>query len=325
MWTSGLNLAPIFCGGIQSTVPAQRGSAAQGDSSVRPVWKGYVSFGLVTIPVKLYAATEEKDVRFRLLHRECQTPIRNQRFCPRCEKVIDWTDVVRGYEVSKGRFVTVTDEEIQQIPLDTSGNVRILGFVALQDIDPLYYERSYYVVPEKGGHRAFLLLREAMREVNRVAVGKVVLREKEHLVALRVFQQGMVLSTLFYADEVRSLSELGEASVSMAVHPNERKMAVQLVQSLATEFRIEEYRDEYREALLGLIQAKARGEPVAASKPPAPGKVVDLMEALRRSVEMAQARKKRMGSGVRAPAGPATSAGGHQRRAAAGGLRERPR
>ena len=130
---------------------------------MRPSWTGYVSFGLVTIPVKLYTATEQKDVRFRLLHTVCHTPIKNQRFCPQCDKVIEWADVVRGYEVSKGRFVLVTDEELEHIPIDTSGNVNIAGFVNLQEIDPIYYERTYYVAPDDGGAKAFLHVRHAAK------------------------------------------------------------------------------------------------------------------------------------------------------------------
>jgi DNA end-binding protein Ku len=283
---------------------------------VRPVWRGYVSFGLVTIPVKLYTATEEKDVRFRLLHSTCLTPIKNQRYCPHHEIVIEWSDVVRGYEVSKGHFVTVSDEELDKIPIDTSGNVNIAGFVELSEIDPIYYERSYYVVPDEGGAKAFALLQEALRQADRVAVGKVVMREKEHVVSLRPFQDAMVLSTLYYADEVRAVSGLDEVPVDVKVHPNERKMAGQLVDSLAIEFHPDEYKDEYRQAVLALIEAKGKGEPVPEAKAKAPGKVVDLMEALRRSVELAQQR----------PAGarPSRAAGG-QRRAAAGGMQERPR
>jgi len=285
---------------------------------MRPSWRGYVSFGLVTIPVKLYTATEEKDVRFRLLHTVCHTPIKNQRFCPHCDRVIEWADVVRGYEVTKGRFVLVTDEELEQIPIDTSGNVNIAGFVELQEIDPIYYERSYYVAPDEGGAKAFLLLEEALREANRVAIGKVVIREKEQLVSLRPYQKAMVLSTLFYADEVRSLSGLEELPVEATVHPNERKMAVQLVENLAMEFNVEEFKDEYRGALMEMISAKGKGEEAATPKEaPAPGKVIDLMEALKRSVEMAQDRRRPAagGKGSRAPV---------QRRAA-GGMHERPR
>jgi len=286
---------------------------------VRPTWRGYISFGLVTIPVKLYTATEQKDVRFRLLHTECHTPIKNQRFCPHCDRTIEWADVVRGYEVSKNRFVVVTDEEIEKIPMDTTGNVNIAGFVELQEIDPIYYERSYYVVPDEGGAKAFLLLGEALREVNRVAVGKVVIREKEQLVSLRPYDGALVMSTLYYADEVRALSGLDELPVEAKVHPNERKMAVQLVENLAMEFQVEEFRDEYRDALLAMIEAKGKGEEVASPKEAAaPGKVVDLMEALKRSVEMAQDRRRPSGaSKAGRPAAP-------QRRAA-GGMHERPR
>ncbi len=282
---------------------------------MRPFWRGYISFGLVTIPVKLHTATQQKDVRFRLLHRECLTPIKNQRFCPYHDKVIEWSDVVRGYEVSKGRFVTVTDEELEQVPIDTSGNVNIAGFVELPEIDQLYCEHSYYVVPDEGGAKAFLLLREALQQTERVAVGKVVIREKEHLVVVRPYQEAMVLTTLYYADEVRALSGLDEVPVEAKVHPNERKMAVQLVENLAMEFHNEEFRDEYRDQLMAMIESKSKGEAIVTAKVAAPGKVVDLMEALKRSVEMAQGQHK-AGAG---------RLGGQQRRAAAGAMHERTR
>lgn len=282
---------------------------------MRPFWRGYISFGLVTIPVKLYVATEQKDVRFRLLHKECLTPIKNQRFCPYHNKVIEWSDVVRGYEVSKGRFVTVADEELEQVPIDTSGNVNIAGFVGLPEIDQLYCDHSYYVVPDEGGAKAFVLLREALQQTDRVAVGKVVIREKEHLVVVRPYQEAMVLTTLYYADEVRALSGLDELPVEAKVHPNERKMAVQLVENLAMEFQIGEFRDEYRDQLMAMIESKAKGEAIVTAKAAAPGKVVDLMEALKRSVEMAQGQHK-AGAG---------RLGGQQRRAAAGAMHERTR
>lgn len=285
---------------------------------MRPSWTGYVSFGLVTIPVKLYTATEQKDVRFRLLHTVCHTPIKNQRYCPQCEKTIEWADVVRGYEVSKNRFVLVTDEELEQIPIDTSGNVNITGFVNLDEIDPIYYERSYYVSPDDGGAKAFLLLEEALREANRVAIGKVVIREKEQLVSLRPFQKAMVLSTLYYADEVRSLTGIDGLPVEATVHPNERKMAVQLVDNLAMEFNIDEFKDEYRGALMEMLSAKGKGEEIAPREAPAPGKVIDLMEALKRSVEMAQDRRK-PASGAKPARAP------EQQRRAAGGMHERPK
>ena len=281
---------------------------------MRPYWRGHISFGLVTFPVKLYTATEEKDVRFRLLHSECLTPIKNQRYCPYHDKVIEWKDVVRGYEVSKGKFVTVADEELEAIPIDTSHSVNVAGFVELREIDPLYYEHSYYVAPDEGGAKAFVLLRDALTEVNRVAVGQVVIREKEYPVALRPYQDGMVMATLYYADEVRALSAVDEFPVQAKIHPNERKMALQLVENLAMEFHIEEFRDEYREKVLAMVKAKGEGVPVALAKAQEPGKVIDLMEALKRSVEMAQGQRKTAGR-----------RGASERRAAAGGMHERPR
>ena len=281
---------------------------------MRPYWRGYISFGLVTFPVKVYTATEEKDVRFRLLHSECLTPIKNQRYCPYHDKVIEWKDVVRGFEVSKGKFVTVTDEELEGIPIDTSHSVNVAGFVQLSEIDPLYYERSYYVAPDEGGAKAFVLFRDALKEVDRVAVGQVVIREKEYPVALRPYENAMVMAVLFYADEVRALSTVDEFPAEAKVHPNERKMALQLVDNLTTEFHIEEFRDEYREKVLALIKAKADGETIVAAKAPEPGKVIDLMEALKRSVEMAQGQRK---SARRPAAAP-------PRKAAAGGMHERP-
>ncbi len=279
---------------------------------MRPYWRGHISFGLVTFPVKLFTATEEKDVRFRLLHRECLTPIKNQRYCPHHDTVIEWKDVVRGYEVSKGKFVTVTDEELESIPSDTSHSVNVAGFVELREIDPLYYEHSYYVAPDEGGAKAFVLFRDALKEVNRVAVGQVVIRDKEYPVALRPYEGAMVMATLYYADEVRALSGLDEFPVEARVHPNERKMALQLVENLAMEFHIEEFRDEYRDKVLAMIKAKSEGEAVVAAKAPEPGKVIDLMEALKRSVEMAKGRSK---APVRRSA--------PQRKAAAGGMHER--
>jgi len=282
---------------------------------MRPFWRGHVSFGLVTFPVKLYTATEQKDVRFRLLHSECLTPIKNQRYCPYHERVIDWKDVVRGYEISKGKFVTVSDEEMESVPIDTNHSVNVAGFIELREIDPLYYEHSYYVVPDEGGAKAFILLRDALQEENRVAVGQVVIRDKEYPIALRPYEGAMIMATLYYSDEVRALSGLDELPVDTKVHPNERKMAAQLIQNLAMEFKIDEFRDEYREKLLAMIKAKAEGEIVEAPKAAAPGKVIDLMEALKRSVEMAQGQRK-------AAAGRA--GGGPPRRAAAGGMHERP-
>lgn len=260
---------------------------------MRPIWKGHIAFGLVTIPVRVYLAQESKDVRFRQLHAACNTPIQQVRRCPKCNRDVAWEEIVRGYEFQKGRFVPVTDEDLQAIPLPTKGAVNLYGFVQLHEIDPLYYERAYYLAPDTGGAKAFQLLQEALASAGRVGIGKVVLREKEHLVAVRPYGDTLVMEVLYYPDEIRAASQLPEFPLNVKVHPNERKMAVQLVEGMTMEFRPEEYRDEYREALLRVIHAKAQGASPPETVAPREEKVVDLMEALRRSLEMAKQQRVR--------------------------------
>ncbi len=266
---------------------------------MRPIWKGHIAFGLVTIPVRLYVAQESKDVRFRQLHRVCGSPIKQVRRCPTCNRDVEWEEIVRGYEYEKGRFVPVTEEDLQNLPLPTSRTLDLYGFVEPGEIDPIHYERAYYLAPDTGGAKAFKLLQEALAAANRVGIGKVVLRDKEHLAAVRPYRDALVMGVLYYPDEIRSLADLPEYPIEVKVHPNERKMALQLVEGMTIEFRPEEYRDEYREALLRVIQAKVAGAPQPQPAPPREEKVVDLMEALRRSLEIAKRER------VRKPQAPA--------------------
>lgn len=259
---------------------------------VRPIWKGYLTFGLVTIPVKLYPATEEKDIHFRLLHQSCGTPIKNIRYCPACDREVPWEEIIRGYEFARGQFVTLTQEELASLPLENSGAVHILSFADLEEIDPIYFDKSYYLSPDEGGGKAYVLLQEALRDTKRVAIGKLTFREKDHLVAVRPYKQGLLLSTLYYNDEIRDMDQIPEMAVEATVHPNERKMAVQLIESLTEPFRPESYTDQYREALLQMIQSKAEGMKIPAREAKRPEKVVDLMEALRRSLEQARRSKE---------------------------------
>ena len=251
---------------------------------MRPIWKGHLTFGLVTIPIKLYTATDPKDIRFRLLHKSCMTPIQNKRYCPHHEEIVEWNDVVRAFEYAKDKFVPMTDEELENVPLETAGTVSVSAFVDLAEIDPIYYERSYFLAPDEGGQKAFRLLHDTLEESTKIAVGKVVIREKEHLVSVRPYNGAMVMSTLLYADEVRSAEDIPELPVQAKVHPNEKKMALQLVEGMATGFDPAQYQDEYREALQKVINAKIEGEPIAAPERKEE-KVVDLMEALRRSLQ----------------------------------------
>jgi len=272
---------------------------------MRPIWKGHLTFGLITIPMKLYTATDTKDIRFRLLHKTCLTPIQNKRYCPKHEQIVDWNDVVRGFEYAKGKFVTLSDEDLEKIPLETAGTVAVTGFVNLSEIDPIYFQRSYYLAPDEGGQKAFRLLHDAMGEMGRVAMGKVVIKEKEHLVAVRPYDGALVMNTLFYADEIRAVDDIPEFPIQTKVLPNEMKMAMELIQGLAASFAPQEYKDDYRAALKKLIDAKIEGEelvpPVKEER-----KVVDLMDALKRSLEMAQ--RPARGRRSRAASHPRTAA-----------------
>ena len=282
----------------------------------RPIWKGYLTFGLVTIPIRLLTAEDAKDIRFRLLHQSCGTPIQNRRWCPTHEAIVPYEETVRGVEVSRGRFVLLSEEELERGVPEGGPALDIAQFVQLEEIDPIFFDKSYYLTPDEGGGKAYHLLREAMREAGKIAVGKVVIREKEHLVAVRPYGDGgMVMSTLFYADEIRALET--EEVPAARIHPNERKMAVQLIEGLSAEFQPEAFTDTYREKIMAAIKAKEAGETVTAASGPRPEKVVDLMDALRRSLELARKPKPQ-------PQAPAARRGA-SRPAAAAAMRERHR
>ena len=256
----------------------------------RPLWKGAISFGMVSIPVRLYTATEEKDVRFNLLHAKDRARIKQQRFCPEDEEVIAWDDVVRGYEIAPNQYVVLDDEDFANVPVTTTHTIEITQFVSLEEIDPVYYQKTYFLEPEEVGLKPFALLMCVLKETDRVAVAKVTLRQKEQLCTLRVYQNTIALETMFYGDEVRSSLELQAPGEEIAVTERELAMAKSLVDMLAGEFDPTSYKDGYREALMEIIRKKAEGE-VIATPQPAVARVTDLMEALRASVEEARRRK----------------------------------
>ena len=275
---------------------------------MRPIWKGAIAFGMVTIPVKLYSATEQRDVRFRLLHRDDGAPIEEKRFCTRDGKEVAWEDLVRGYEVSKGEYVILDPEEIEAAKPESSTTIDIGDFVEATEIDPVYFEKSYFLEPAEGGDKAFSLLRAALEETKRVAIARVTIRTRERLATLRAYDGTLVLETMFWPDEIRSTDILdlpkGEEG---RVRDKELQMARTLVENLADRFRPESYTDEYRTALEKLIQQKSRGETRNAKRRKAEPKVIDLMEALRASVAKADGtapRKRAASRGTRPKAKP---------------------
>ena len=253
----------------------------------RAMWKGAISFGLVTIPVAVYPATEEKTLRFNQLHDEDGGRVRYKRVCEKDGDEVSFEHIVKGYEVEKDRYVVLTDEDVNAIPVESSRAIDIHRFVDLDEIDPVMFKKSYYLVPEETGAKAYALLREAMADDGRVGIAKVSFRDKEHLAALRFKDDAFVLETMYWPDEIRE-ADFGGIDVSAKIRGQELEMAKQLIESLSGEWDPEEYGDEYRQALLQIVEAKLNGQEIEVVAPEPTAKVVDLMEALKASVAAAK-------------------------------------
>lgn len=276
---------------------------------MRPLWKGAITFGLISIPVRLYSAVQEKSLKFHLMHEEDGGRIKQERVCSKCGKKLSWDDLVRGYEYSKDHYVTFTDDELEALDVDSIRAIDVVAFVPLEDIDPIYFNKTYYVAPEQAGLKAYRLLADALEAEGQVGVAKVALREKEHLATVRLKDDVFVLETMHWPDEIRA-PEFEELTKKVKIQDSEVKMARQLIQQLASEFNPEEFADEYRAKLEELVQAKVEGaEVTVAAEPEAePTKVVDLMEALKASVEEAKKRKAGSPSKKKTTARPARKA-----------------
>ncbi len=264
---------------------------------MRTNWNGSISFGLVNIPIGLVLATEAKakasDVSFKTLHRECGTPIKLKRWCPTHEREVDSSELVKGWEVSKGRFVPIEDADLEAIQLESSQAIEIERFVRLEDVDPIYFDRTYYLAPANNAaaRRPYVLLLDAMRETNMAAVGRFVLRGAEKVCLIRPYGDALALETLFLAEDIRSKAEIEEAAAGVEVKDAELDLARQVIASLAADFEPEQLVSEYRRNLHDLLEAKLKGEEIVVPEPPGDeAPVVDLMEALRASV--ADAKKK---------------------------------
>ena len=255
----------------------------------RSMWKGAISFGLVTIPVSVYPATEEKTLRFNQLHDEDGGRVRMKRTCSVDGEEITFDHIVKGYEYEKDKYVVLTEDDFDKVPVESSRAIDIVQFVDLEEIDPMMYKKSYYLIPEETGAKAYALLREALSQENKVGVAKVSFRDKEHLAVLRFKDEAFVLETMYWPDEIRA-AEFGDVKVDAKVRPQELEMAKTLIENLTSEWSPEEFTDEYREALLRIVEAKIAGEEIEMVEAEPTAKVVDLMEALKASV--AAAKKK---------------------------------
>ena len=259
---------------------------------MRPLWRGAITFGLISIPVRLYSAVENKNLKFNLLHEKDGGRIKYQRTCAKCGEEVTWDDIVKGYEYSKDHYVTFTPEEMAALDVDSIKAVDVVSFVPLDKVDPIYFDKSYYVAPEASGLKAYRLLADALEAEGQVGVAKVTLREREHLATIRLKDGVFVLETMHWPDEIRTPS-FEELDKHVDVRDNEVKMARQLIQQLSDDFRPEQFEDEYRLRLQELAEKKVDGREitVSAETEEEPGEVVDLMEALKASVAQAKERR----------------------------------
>jgi DNA end-binding protein Ku len=286
------------------------------------IGSGTISFGLVSIPVRLYAATSPGGVSFNLLHAKCGSRIRQQTFCPVCKETVDRGALVKGYEVAKDEYVRFTDEELRALEGEASKVIEIAEFVPLSRVDPIYFEKTYYLGPDKGGEKAYRLLADAMARSDRAALATFVLRGKEALVLVRAAQAGLLLHTMFFADEVRDFGEI-ERGESARIKEGELDLAVRLIDELSREaFEPQQYRDAHRERVLAAARQKVEGHAVTTAGPEVQrAQVIDLMDALKESLASRPAPGRKPPAKVeRAPgaAAPARAAARPPRRAQAG-------
>jgi DNA end-binding protein Ku len=270
---------------------------------MRTIWNGSLNFGLVNIPIGLAVAQQRKDTAFRTLHRECGTPIKQKRYCPFHERDVEAEELVKGWEFAKGQFVMVEDEDLESVAVQRSQSIDILRFVPVSEVDPIYFDRTYYLAPANAAaqKRPYVLLLRAMQEAEMGAVGKFVLWGKENLCLIRSLGESLALETLFFAEDIRSRKEIDEAVEDVDVKEPELAMARQLVESLVGEFDPEEYENEYRNDLRAMLEAKLEGKEITRPEPIPQAPVVDLMEALKQSVAQAQ-KKKAPAKAKKAPA-----------------------
>ncbi|MEK4044806.1 Ku protein [Paenibacillus sp. FSL H8-0048] len=281
------------------------------------VWKGAISFGLVHVPVKMFSATEDKDISLRYIHKECGSPLSYVRKCPVCDKEVTWEEIGKGYEYEKGKFVLFDKEELDQLSEESSKSITILDFVDLTEIDPIYFQKTYYLSPDQAGANAYRLLMEAMRQTGKIGIAKISIRSKSSLAAIRVLADCLAIETIYYPDEVRPVSQVPGLPEPGSVNDKELDMAKLLISQLSTPFEPAKYTDDYRQRMLDLITHKIAGEEFHIAPARQENNVIDLMAALQASIEAVQH--------IPSDPGPAKGGSGAKARTAAGaGAKKRP-
>ncbi|HXM94710.1 MAG TPA: Ku protein [Candidatus Dormibacteraeota bacterium] len=252
------------------------------------VWKGYLTFGLLSIPIRLFSAARGERIGLNQLHEPCHSRIKMPLFCPTCNRMVERSEIVKGYEYEKDQYVLFSEEDLDKIEPESARTMEILEFVKIEEIDPLYYDASYYMTPEDEGKKAYQLLLKAMEDSEYAAIAKVTMHQREHIVVIRPRAEGLTLHTMFYQSEIREVTEYGRRDNTVPKE-QEKKLAMQLIESLAANFEPAKYRDEYQEGMKALIAAKQKGQEVAEAPRPQRAPVIDLMEALKKSINAKQA------------------------------------
>jgi DNA end-binding protein Ku len=256
------------------------------------VWKGTLSFGLLAIPVKLYTAARSQRMNLHQLHKVCHTRLKQPLYCPQCNRQVDRSEVVRGYEYEKGRYVVINEDEIKKITPRSSTVMEIVAFVKQEQIDPIYFDASYFMLPDKESEKPYALLLRTLEDSNRVGIATVTMHQREYTVFIRPRKNGLTIHTMYYANEIREVAGYGRAEKDVKLKPAEVKLAEQLVESLSQDFKPEQFHDKFQENLKALIEAKQKGKTIVAEHKPAPARVIDMMEALKKSLANAEAQQK---------------------------------
>src|SRR5277367_4937988 len=267
------------------------------------VWKGSITFGLLTIPIRMFTVARSERLQLHQIHKKCHTRLRQPLYCPECNRIVDRSEVVRGYEYAEGKYVIIDDEEIKKITPQSSRNMEILAFVKESQIDPIYFDASYFTLPEKDNEKPYALLLKALESTDRVGIAKLTMHQREYTVFIRPRDHGLTIHTMYFANEIHEVASYGKLDSSISLKPQEIKLAEQLVETLSEDFNPKQYHDTFQENLKALIAAKQHGKSLLAEEPARRASVIDIMEALKRSLAKDQQHKSK-----RAPKSPAAQA-----------------
>jgi DNA end-binding protein Ku len=256
-------------------------------------WRGSITFGLLSVPIRLYTAARSERMHLHQLHKVCNTRLKQPLYCPHCDRQVERSEVVKGYEYEPGLLVLVTEEEIKKITPRSGKTMEILAFVKQEQIDPIYFDSSYLVMPERDSEKAYALLQKTMEDTNRVGIATVTMHQREYTVFIRPRHHGLTLHTMYFANEIRKVAGYGESARNIKLKPQEIKLAEQLVETLSEDFHPQKYHDTFQQRLRELIEAKMKGKTITVEKEPARAPVIDMMEALKRSLANSATQKKK--------------------------------